>query len=642
MCGICGQFNFATDRPVDAAAVHAMARAIAHRGPDDEGYFIDGPIGLGFRRLSIIDLSGGHQPMSDAEGTIQVVFNGEIYNFQELRTELEASGHVFRTRSDTEVIVHGYKQWGDDVLPRLNGMFGLAIWDVRRRRLVLARDAAGIKLVYYRVDGQSVVFGSELRAVLAALPTRPSLDANAVNLFLRYRYTPSPLTLYEGVKKLAPGTKATFENGAWALSRWDRMPKSSGALPGSDDEAAEALLDVYRRALKRHLISDVPVGLLLSGGLDSGLLLALMSEHGRDWPTYTVGFGSAAFKDDELGEAAATAAVFGAANAQVTLDRSEFERSLRRIVTIVEEPVAASSIVPMYFVCERARADVKVALIGQGPDELFGGYKRHLGVRYGHLWRSMPAWIRAGAEAGLRRLPRNETLKRGLDSLDVAERVRRFQQVFSILPGPDVDALFRPGLLQPNAGDAILASWSELEAEMQDTDELGAFQLLEVRSSLPDELLMYADKLSMVHGLEARVPYLDREVVQFAHRLPASFKVRHGKGKWLHRDVCARFLPDAILRRRKKGFAVNVVDGWFQRSLDSRMSEYLLDDSSLMYRWLEPASVRGLFDDHRAGRHDRHKMLFSLVVFEEWLRANEAGGADTGAPMQRGTPLAIA
>ena len=642
MCGICGQFNFVTGQPVEATTIHAMARAIAHRGPDDEGYFIDGPIGLGFRRLSIIDLAGGHQPMGDVDGTVQVVFNGEIYNFRELRSELEAMGHVFRTRSDTEVIVHGYKQWGDDVLPRLNGMFGLAIWDVRRRRLVLARDAAGIKLVYYRVDGQSVVFGSELRAVLAALSSRPALDPNALNLFLRYRYTPSPLTLYEGLKKLAPGTKATFENGTWALSRWDRMPESSGALPRSDGEAAEALLDVYRRALKRHLISDVPVGLLLSGGLDSGLLLALMSEHGRDWPTYTVGFGSAAFKDDELDDAAATAAVFGAANAQVTLDRTEFERSLRRIVTIVEEPVAASSIVPMYFVCERARADVKVALIGQGPDELFGGYKRHLGVRYGHLWRSLPAWIRAGAETGIRRLPRNETLKRGLDSLDVTERMRRFQQVFSILPGDDVDALFRPGLLRPHSGDAILASWSELEGEMQGTDELGAFQLLEVRSSLPDELLMYADKLSMVHGLEARVPYLDREVVQFAYRLPASFKIRHGQGKWLHRSVCRRFLPADILRRRKKGFAVNVVDGWFQRSLDSRMSEYLLDETSLMYQWLEPAAVRSLFEDHRAGRHDRHKMLFSLVVFEEWLRANHAGANETGAAAQRGAPLAIA
>jgi asparagine synthase (glutamine-hydrolysing) len=628
MCGICGQFNFATGRPVEPATVYAMARAIAHRGPDDEGYYIDGPLGLGFRRLSIIDLAGGHQPMGDADNTVQVVFNGEIYNFHELRRELEAMGHVFRTRSDTEVIVHGYKQWGDDVLPKLNGMFGLAIWDLRRRRLVLARDAAGIKLIYYRVDNGSVVFGSELRAVLAALPSRPALDPQALNLFLRYRYTPSPSTIYQGVKKLAPGTKATFENGKWEVSRWDRMPASAAAAPRSDAEATEELLDVYRRALKRHLISDVPVGLLLSGGLDSGLLLALMSEHGRDWPTYTVGFGSASFKDDELDDAAATAAALGARNAQVRLDQSSFERSLRRIVTIVEEPIAASSIVPMYFVSERARADVKVALIGQGPDELFGGYKRHLGVQYGHFWRSMPAWMRSGLKAGIRRLPRNETLKRGLDSLDVPDRMRRFQQVFSILPGHNVDALFRPGLLPPDPGDAILESWSDLEEEMRNTDELGAFQLIEVRSSLPDELLMYADKLSMVHGLEARVPYLDRAVVQFAYRLPASFKSRRGRGKWLHREVCTRFLPREVLRRRKKGFAVNVVDGWFQSTLDSRMAGYLLDGSSLMFRWLEPAAVRGLLDEHRAGRHDRHKMLFSLVVFEEWLRANETGGAD--------------
>ncbi len=223
MCGICGQYNFATQRPVSPAAIRAMAASIAHRGPDDEGYFFSGGLGFGFRRLSIIDLSGGHQPMSDQDESVWVVFNGEIYNFPELRKELEGAGHVFRTRSDTEVIVHGYKQWGAEVLNRLNGMFGLAIWDERRKRLILARDPMGIKLVYYRVESGSVVFGSELRAVLAALPGRPPIDPTALNLFLRYRYTPSPLTLYQGVRKLAPGTMAVFENGTFRIERWYRF-----------------------------------------------------------------------------------------------------------------------------------------------------------------------------------------------------------------------------------------------------------------------------------------------------------------------------------------------------------------------------------------------------------------------------------
>jgi len=624
MCGICGKYNFADRRPVDPAVLRAMARAIEHRGPDDDGFFVDGSLGLGFRRLSIIDLEGGHQPMSDRDERVWVVFNGEIFNFPELRSELSRLGHEFRTRSDTEVIVHGYKQWGTGILSRLNGMFGLAIWDVQHKRLVLARDHAGIKLIYYRVDNGSVVFGSELRAVLAALPQRPAVDTTALNMFLRYRYTPSPLTLHEGVRKLAPGTMAVFENGDWRVERWHQPRPRLMSSAKSDAEATEELLDVYKRALKRHLLSDVPVGLLLSGGVDSGLLLGLMNLYGKDWPTYTVGYGGAAYKDDELGDAAATAGLFSARHSTVELTREAFERSLTRVVSVLEEPVAASSIVPMYFVCERARQDVKVALVGQGPDELFGGYNRHLGVQYGAHWRRVPRWLRAGIEAGIDRLPRNETLKRGVYSLNVDDRMRRYQNIFSIMPGDAVDALFRPGLLPTGAGDGIVDIWADLEPEMEGSDELGAFQVLEIRSSLPDELLMYADKLSMAHGLEVRVPYLDKEVIDYAQRLPASFKVRYGQRKWLHRRVCEQFLPAEILKRKKRGFAVNVVDQWFDGSLKSKLVSYLLDDASLMYAYLDPKAVGRLFEDHRSGRCDNHKMLFSLIVLEEWLRIQAA------------------
>lgn len=638
MCGICGRYNFADQRPVDPVALRSMARAIEHRGPDDEGFFVDGSLGLGFRRLSIIDLEGGHQPMSDRDERVWVVFNGEIFNFPELRSELASLGHEFRTRSDTEVIVHGYKQWGTGILSRLNGMFGLAIWDVDRKRLVLARDHAGIKLIYYRVDKGSVVFGSELRAVLAALPQRPPVDTTALNLFLRYRYTPSPLTLHEGVRKLAPGTMAVFENGDWRVERWHQPRPQRMSSAKSDAEATEELLDVYKRAMKRHLLSDVPVGLLLSGGVDSGLLLGLMNLYGKDWPTYTVGYGSTAYKDDELSDAAATAGLFSARNSAVELTREAFERSLTRVVSVLEEPVAASSIVPMYFVCERARQDVKVALVGQGPDELFGGYNRHLGVQYGAYWRRVPRWLRGGIEAGIEHLPRNETLKRGVYSLNVDDRMRRYQNIFSIMPGDAVDGLFRPGLLPAGAGDGIVDLWADLEPEMEGSDELGGFQVLEIRSSLPDELLMYADKLSMAHGLEVRVPYLDKEVIDYAQRLPASFKVRYGQRKWLHRRVCEQFLPAEVLNRKKRGFAVNVVDQWFDGSMKSKLASYLLDDASLMYEYLDPKAVGRLFDEHRSGRRDNHKMLFSLIVLEEWLRtqvaplpARRSAAAEVGA-----------
>jgi asparagine synthase (glutamine-hydrolysing) len=631
MCGICGQYHFKDRQPVAPATVEAMTATLIPRGPDDEGYFFAGALGLGFRRLSIIDLEGGHQPMADREESVWVVFNGEIYNFPELRRELEGLGHVFRTRCDTEVILHGYKQWGAEVFNHLNGMFGLALWDARRQRLILARDAMGIKLVYYRVDGGSVLFGSELRAILAALPERPAVDATALNLFLRYRYTPSPLTLHQGIRKLAPGTMAVFENGDWRVERWYRFQPRPFSPAKSDAEAREELLDLYQRALKRHLLSDVPLGLLLSGGVDSGLLLGLMRLHGDAWPTYTVGYGQSAYKDDELIDAAETARMFAARHAPVELSRETFERALPRIVSVLEEPIAASSIVPMYFVCERARQEVKVALVGQGPDELFGGYTRHLGVHYGRYWRSLPGWLRTGLAAGIQRLPRNEALKRGVDSLGVEERLRRYQQVFSLLPGQAVDHLFQDGLLPEGAGDRVLEFWRELEPELEGTDELGGFQVLEIRSSLPDELLMYADKLSMAHGLEVRVPFLDREIVEYAERLPASFKVRYGQRKWLHRRVCEGFLPPAILNRKKRGFAVNVVDDWFQGSLSGKLDGYLRDRHSLMFGFLNPDAVGRLLEEHRRGQRDNHKMLFSLVVFEEWLRANQGQGRDVEA-----------
>jgi asparagine synthase (glutamine-hydrolysing) len=620
MCGICGQFNFGGGAPVARHDVEQMTQTLAHRGPDDEGYYVSGPLGLGFRRLSIIDLDGGHQPMSDAEETVKVIFNGEIYNFRELRQDLEGRGHRFRTKSDTEVIIHGYKQWGTGVFDRLNGMFGVAIWDVSRQRLVLARDAMGIKLVYYAVQDGTLWFGSEMRPVVQAMRQRPEVDPIALNLFLQYRYTPSPLTIFKGIEKLAAGTMLVIEEGRIRTERWYRYAPAPFSSPKKEEEACHELLELYRAAVRRHLISDVPVGVLLSGGLDSGLLLALMNDHGGPWPAYTVGYGNS-FEDDELGDAAETALLLGARHVTVTLDRAEFERSLPRIVECLEEPIATSSIVPMYFVCQRARQDVKVALIGQGPDELFGGYKRHLGVRYGDYWRRLPGPVRQVLSSAIAQLPRNETLKRGVASLGVEDRLRRYQRVFSLLPGEVVDGLFRDGLLPEQAADRVLDSWAELLPQMEQTDELGGLQLLEIRSSLPDELLMYADKLSMAHSLEVRVPYLDRTVVEHVQRLGASFKVRNGSRKWLHRQVCRQFLPSRILKRKKRGFAANVVDGWLHSSLSGKLPELLRDPSSMMFDLLRREPVQKLLADHQSRKQDNHKLLFSLALFEQWLRS---------------------
>jgi len=632
MCGIAGQFNFAKDDPVYPETIARMARAITHRGPDDEGYFISGSLGLGFRRLSIIDLSGGHQPMSDTAESVWVVFNGEIYNYQELRAELESKGHRFRTSSDTEVLVHGYKEWGTDLFNHLNGMFGLAIWDVQRRRLVVARDAMGIKLIYYRLTHDRLTFGSEIRAVQAGEASAPDVDPQALNLFLRFRYTPSPFTIYQGIRKLAPGTMLVLEGGKCREERWYHYTPKPFDRPKSDAEATAELLELYRGAVKRHLLSDVPVGILLSGGLDSGLLLSLMKENGADWPAYTVGYGES-FADDELADAAESAALLGARHIPVLLNQDEYERSLLKIVDFLEEPITSSSIVPMYFVCQRARQDVKVVLIGQGPDELFGGYKRHLGVHYGEHWRGLPAGVRSLVASAVGHLPRNEMLKRGVQSLGTADRLLRYQDIFSLAPADTVSGLFRDGAHPSTPDAAALACWRELLPQMAHLDELGGFQMLELRSSLPDELLMFGDKLTMAHGVEGRVPYLDRTVVEYVQRLDSSLKVRRGKGKWVHREVCRRFLNPKILKRKKRGFAVNVVDGWFNSSLKGVLPDSLLNESSLMYRLLRPEPVRKLLTEHQAGQQDNHKLLFSLVMFEQCLRAMNAGHGESRKQM---------
>jgi asparagine synthase (glutamine-hydrolysing) len=621
MCGICGQFSYERQAPVSRREIEKMARSIVHRGPDDEGYYVSGPLGLGFRRLSIIDIEGGHQPMSDVDESVRVVFNGEIYNFPELRRELESFGYVFRTRCDTEVIALGYKQWGDEVLNRLNGMFGLAIWDERKQRLIIARDPFGIKPIYYKIQDGKVLFGSEIRTILAAGTETAEPDPTALSLFLRYRFTPSPYTVFKGIKKLAAGTMLIFEDGAYKLHRWYRFCPKPFSTPKSGAQAQDELLEIYKCAVKRHLLSDVPLGLLLSAGVDSALLLALMNLYGNGWRTFTVGYGKV-FADDELEEAAQTASMFGSMHTEVLLDRRTFEESLPRVVELMEEPVATPSVLSMFFVCERARRDVKVALIGQGPDELFGGYRRHLGIRYGQLWGGLPNWVRGPISSMVAALPRNETLKRGVRSLDTPERLRRYQQAFSLLPEDQVDGLFRWGILPPAAGEKVLKCWEEFSDLMANTDELGGFQFIELRSTMADELLMYGDKLSMAHSLEVRVPYLDKEVVEYAERLPAAFKVRNGGGKWLHREVCKAFLPATILRRRKRGFDTRIVDEWFRDARSRKMEEMLLDPQSQIFDYLQPAAVRGLLEQHRSGANDHHKTLFSLVVLEEWLRAS--------------------
>jgi asparagine synthase (glutamine-hydrolysing) len=620
MCGICGRYNFGDGQPASLPELHRMTAVMAHRGPDDEGYFVRGALGFGFRRLSIIDLEGGHQPMSDAEERVWVVFNGEIYNFLELRTELESHGHRFRSRSDTEVLIHGYKQWGIDFLSRLNGMFGLALWDDAERRLILARDRLGVKPLYYRLDPGRVVFGSEMRPVMATGTGVPEVDPDAINMFLRYRYTPAPLTARKTIDKLAAGTRLVVENGRARVERWWRFSPTPFERMPSVAEAEEQLLELYGRAVKRQLISDVPVGLLLSGGVDSGLLLALMTRSNASWKTYTVGFGDG-FSGDELRRAAETARYFHADCIPVQLSKGDFETALTKVVQVVEEPIASDSIVPMYFLCQRARCDVKVALMGQGPDELFGGYRRHLFARYCQYAKLLPAPLRPLAGVVLGSVFDRTMVTRFLSSLRTGDRMYRYQSVFSLLPGEVIDGLFRDGTLAAPGKDQLSEYWRDMAELMGNTDSLGGLQFLELRSSLPDELLMYADKLSMASGLEIRVPYLDHDIVEYVERLAASFKIRGRSQKWLHRRVGRRLLPPAVLDRPKLGFETPSPE-WFRDPAGTIMSRYIEDPDSRMYGFLRYDAVNSMLRQHREQQANYADTLFSLSALELWLRAS--------------------
>jgi asparagine synthase (glutamine-hydrolysing) len=499
-------------------------------------------------------------------------------------------------------------------------MFGLALWDEPRGQLLLARDRTGIKLMYYKLESDRLLFGSEIRAILSAMKQKPEVDSTALSLFLRYRFTPSPLTIFKGIRKLAPGTRLIIDaNGNSVVGRWWRFePKPFSPMPNPED-AIEELEALYHKAVKRHLLSDVPLGLLLSGGIDSGLLLALMNRHGQGWKTFSVGYGNG-YADDELADASKTAETMDAHHHAVLLDRDTFEASLAKVISYMEEPIASPSIVPMYHVCQRAREEVKVVLVGQGPDELFGGYKRHLGVYYGKYWRSLPGWSRKALRALLNNRTRIETVQRGLYALDVPHRIKRYQHVLSMVPQETIVSIFHEDYLPIISDDHLIECWEPFLPSLTHTDELGGLQYLEIRSTLPDELLMYADKLSMAHCLEARVPYLDYEIVEYVERLSGALKIRSGKTKWLHRKVCERFLDESMLRRKKRGFGVNVVDRWFRDALSARMSAFFNDKQSLMYRFFRPQPLQQLLRQHQAGRCDNHKLLFSLVVFEEWLR----------------------
>lgn len=615
MCGICGMYSYQKYTPVDQHVLQAMTDSMIHRGPDDEGLYCRGPIGLGMRRLSIIDLSGGHQPMSNEDNTIWTVFNGEIYNFQDLRKELETKNHIFRTRSDTEVILHAYEEWGTDAIARLNGMFGLAIWDSRKEELILARDPFGIKPLYYCDQGGMLLFGSEIKAILAAPSVPRIVNLASLDDFLTFTFVPSPYTLFEGIYKLPPGYLLCVTHQGVTLESYYQPP--IGLQRRSEQDWLDELRAKIETAVQRQMVADVPVGVMLSGGTDSATVAAIMRQFsGQPVHSFTVGFGNN-FSLDETAAAQRSAEILGTNHHQVVISSEEYARFLPQSIWHLEEPVATGSTLAFYWVCKLAREYVKVVLTGQGADEPFAGYGRHLGEYYSRWYRLLPGGVRKHIVSPLTdQLPRNEQLKRAASSLGIPDSLDRLAQVYTIFDPALKSQLYRNGMKDCHMRRSrdVIGRWQQ---DVQHMDGLSQMLYVDARFSLADNLLLYGDKMSMAASLEARVPFLDLELMQLVESMPPQFKIRGKTQKYLLKRAVTAWLPSEITKRKKIGFATPV-DQWFAGDLHQFIEERLLAPGSACSHYFEPDAIRTLITDHTRRRHDYKRHLFSLLTFEIW------------------------
>ncbi len=620
MCGIAGRLNL-DGQPVSVDDVRRMCDAIVHRGPDDQGQFVDGPIGLGMRRLSIIDLAGGHQPMQTGDGSLTIVFNGEIYNYREIRRDLENRGARFRTASDTESILLAYEEYGPDCVTRLNGMFAFALWDERRRRLLVARDRIGIKPLYVYQSDRSLRFASELKSLLTDPTVRREVDPEALAYFLRYGYVAPPATLLRHVRKLAPGTYLLADGNGITTHRYWQL--AYRPVERSDDAHAEALYDTLKASVRRQLVADVPLGAFLSGGLDSSSIVHLMSEvTGTQVSTYSIGFeGTDAFHS-ELADARAFATRYRTDHHEIVV-RPDVASLIPRLVHHLDEPLADSSFVVTYLVSQLAVQSVKVILSGVGGDELFGGYRRYLGPRMAPYWHMVPSPLRRVARRAAEGLPvdRGSRLRNYLRlarSFIVASELPPFAQYDHAvrLMSDDALATIRPGLGSDVPGP-LLTERARIFAEADGDDPVAGMMHLDLHTSLVESLLLLTDKMTMATSLEARVPFLDHEMVEEAARIPASLKVRGTTLRHVQKAAMRGHLPDAVFQKRKRGFGFPI-GAWFRRDLRPLADAMLAPDRLARHGLFDAGAVQSMLRAHQDMHQDYSDALLGLLTFEIW------------------------
>ena len=629
MCGITGKVYRDVNRPVEAELIARMKQCMAHRGPDEDGAYLQAPVGFGFQRLAIIDVSTGHQPMTNEDGSVVIVYNGEIYNFQELREQLLAHGHEFRTQSDTEVIVHGYEQWGTDVCSRLRGMFAFAIYDRPRQRLMIARDRVGKKPLYYAVlrQGQpdeAVVFASEMKSLLADPAISRDIDLTALNHYLTYQYVPQPWSIFQQIRKLPPAHWMTFERGSTTTSAYwelDYLPKSGI----SEQEAIEGAIHHLDEATRLRLVSEVPLGCFLSGGIDSSLVAATMRRHiTGDLRTFSIGFNEEKF--NELPYAREVADLLGTRH-QEFIVKADALSVLGKIAWHFDEPFADSSALPTWYLAEMTRQHVTVALNGDGGDESFAGYHRYKLQSGLERFYKIPRVARQLAQMGLGAVTGlgigGNQLRRAhfLNGLTLESADRLYVHFLTYFTSYHKQQLYTSDLLRAVGSDLESERLTEHIAEEFDMpDPIDRRMKMDILTYLPGALLPKVDRMTMAHSLEGRSPFLDHHLMEFAATLPAGLKMKDGQLKYILKQVGLRHFSEKFLNRPKQGFGIPMGD-WFRGELKDFAHDILLSRKALGRGWFNAKYIQILLDEHTHNRQSHEYRIWALVMLEIWAQS---------------------
>jgi len=622
MCGICGFVD--ADRLDSGASVllKRMTDVIVHRGPDDEGFYVDDRAALGMRRLSIIDLTTGHQPIHNEDKTVWIVFNGEIYDFPEIKKDLLARGHAFYTNADTEVVVHLYEERGADFVEALNGMFAVALWDTRKKRLILARDRLGVKPLHYRLDGRRIFFASEIKSLLQA-PFDREIDLESLSRFFAFEYVPAPRSIFKGIRKILPGHRVVFEDGrAEETCYWDVRYAEHKVEPRPEAEYCEEIIPRLRDAVRRRLISDVPLGVFLSGGIDSSAVTALMSEvAGAGIKTYSIGFREKSF--DELDAARIVAGKFGTDHTEFVVTPAEVSGLVPTLTNFIDEPLADASVIPTYVISKLARPMVTVALAGDGGDELFGGYDTYKAFKMARWYRKVPGFIRRGLvrpvvralPASPKRLSFEFKAKKFISGAEYPPEIANIIW-WGAYPPEMRERLFVPGVLSAMTEDPY-APVAFHAARTRAADPLDRIAYLDLKLYLQDDLLPKVDRMSMAASLELRAPFLDYTFVEYAATIPSSLKLKGFTSKYILKKALSGRLPEEILTKKKIGFDIPL-GAWMRKELKGFVQETLAPERLRRHGYFDEAFVSRVLKEHFDGSHNHRQLLWPLIIFQNW------------------------